>query len=174
MIIATTAPITWTRTYSDGIVRFSFRTQVGDVAIAIIAEENWRRPASKTRVYIDGEEPATESLELAERLSREAGSLMRGVSLEADKAWDKHNRQVVKNKKARLAELIETIPLAHDLLAGVKLNFSRKAGCSCGCSAGFIADRAVLTMDTVPSWRPGEVEQCLLRIKQISFWTVKA
>lgn len=31
-------------------------------------------------------------------------------------------------------------PHNHDFIQGVKLTFSRTAGCSCGCSAGFVAD----------------------------------
>lgn len=161
-------PTNWTRTFTDEGTHFHFRTTEGDLQISITAGDT-RRAAVKTRVYIDGEEPV--DFTEAERLSRGAGTYQRGECLEADKAWDAGNRQVIKNKKARAAELINELPLIAELLDGVKLSFNRKAGCSCGCSAGFIADRVIRATAIVPSWRKGEVEERYLPIKAISVWT---
>jgi hypothetical protein len=97
----------------------------------------YRSTYPKVRVQVCGE--AEVDYSEASRLSAEAGSHMRGESVEADKAWDKANRQVVKNQKALLAEAIEHFEEL-DFLKGVKWNFSKYCFCSCPCSPGMIGE----------------------------------
>lgn len=60
----------------------------------------------------------------------------RGVDPENDKAYDKYNKAVIRIQKAHLVAAMEQglIPETEEL------RFSRKAGCSCPCSPGFIAN----------------------------------
>jgi hypothetical protein len=63
---------------------------------------------------------------------------IRGEFPEVDKAYDRFNRAKVRIMKAHLAAAMEA-----DLLPSgdrVKPRFSKKAGCSCPCSPGFILD----------------------------------
>lgn len=139
MTITATESLTWTQRYEDSTSVFRTVIDDGIVRIHIVAAA-FPRKAKNTRVYVDGEDPAAESLALAEAASKAAGTYLREVSPEADKLWDKHNRELVRNKKAFLQELREEYELLDNLLAGRKLNFSRRGGCSCGCSPAFVAD----------------------------------
>lgn len=65
---------------------------------------------------------------------------IRGEQPDIDKAWDRANRQIVKNQRALLEDAIRTTPELARVLGGMHLYFGRKAGCSCGCSPAFIAD----------------------------------
>ena len=76
----------------------------------------------------------------------------RGEDPANDKAWDAYNRAEVKAMKAELEtaadELISRYTpdqsfsaISVALTEGLK--FSRKAGCSCGCSAGFVSPKHV-------------------------------
>lgn len=65
---------------------------------------------------------------------------LRGEDPENDKAWDRFNRLQVRLIKEPVRAWLD----AHGM-SDVKVNWSRKAGCSCGCSPAFIADRE-LTM----------------------------
>ena len=66
---------------------------------------------------------------------------MKGDDPENDKAWRKYNR----DKIVAMRELLDDISgwLQSISNGDLKYRFSRKAGCSCGCSPGFIADRAL-------------------------------
>ena len=81
---------------------------------------DYRRPR-KTRIYVD----CDIDLEIGIRPEYS----MRGDNPELDKEWDAYNRREVKAMKAIIKKV-----LGED----VKVYFSRKAGCSCGCSAGFV------------------------------------
>lgn len=60
----------------------------------------------------------------------------RGVDPENDKAYDKFNRAVVRIQKAHLVAAME-----QGLIPNVEgIRFSKKAGCSCTCSPGFIIE----------------------------------
>lgn len=67
---------------------------------------------------------------------------MRGEDPEMDKKWNRHNRQIVSNMRDVFQEVVdhpdfERLPVqVQEALSG-KLSFSRKAGCSCGCSPAF-------------------------------------
>lgn len=167
MLDLTTTGINWRRSYSDGTVHYWAEAELDGHKVVFNSEENYRRPSKKTRLYVSGYAEATELMAEAERLSQEAGSLLRGVSEAADKAWDKANRQIVKNQKARIQELKEESELIDNLLAGRKFNFSRHAGCSCPCSPGFIADGVIRLRAMVPNWK-GDLEDRLISLTSIS------
>jgi len=97
----------------------------------------YRNTYPKVRISVDGEQDVDFSE--AYKLAEEVGSLSRGASVEADKMFDKLNRQVVKNKKAVIAEAIEKFDEL-SFLKDVKFNFSRYCFCSCPCSPGFIGE----------------------------------
>lgn len=86
------------------------------------------RDNKRTRVHVYGEDKPA----IAEPLMS-----FRGENPEIDRAWDKYNREVIKNKRALVAKA------DLEMLRDVKLRFSRKAGCSCSCSPGFIAEHHV-------------------------------
>lgn len=118
---------------------------VGDLTIKFVLTNknaSYRYEYPKTRIFVDGEVEVDFSE--AAQLSDAAGTRSRGESLEADKAWDRANRQVVKNQRALIEEAITAVPELAAVLDGVKLNHSRYAGCSmCKCSPGFIAQARV-------------------------------
>lgn len=60
----------------------------------------------------------------------------RGDDPENDKAYDRYNRAQVRIWKSHLVAAMEQglVPKADDI------RFSKKAGCSCPCSPGFIID----------------------------------
>lgn len=94
--------------------------------------------ASKVRIYTEGEVDVDFSAAYA--MATEETGVRRGENEEMDKAFDKLNRQVVKNKKAVIDEAVEKNSVVRTLLGGAKYGFWKTAGCSCGCSAGHIAD----------------------------------
>ena len=67
---------------------------------------------------------------------------IRGEDPEMDKKWDRYNRQEVSNMRDVFQEVVDhpdfdRLPIqVQEVLIG-KLPFSRKAGCSCGCSPAF-------------------------------------
>lgn len=161
----TDQPITWTRTLTDRNWRFDGLATLEDgTKVHIIAGYHSNK---KTRLYVDGESSAAASRAEAERLSKEAGTWERGKSLEADKAWDRHNREVIKNKRETIEFLVDENELLRSLLAGHKLSFGRKAGCSCGCSPAFVVDTVIRVRDTVPGWRAGEFYETTLYVTDL-------
>lgn len=160
-----TQPITWTRVLSDGSWVFKAQFMVDDIEIYLTGERWPLRRNRNTRVYVSGE-PKVDFTE-AEKLSRKAGSFNRGESVEADKAWDAANRALVQSKKDFLEALKATIPVLGEVLSDHKLNFNRKAGCSCGCSPGFVADRQIRFATSVPNWHE-EYEEANLIMTDVS------
>lgn len=62
----------------------------------------------------------------------------RGDFPEVDKAWDRYNKQHVRIvRDAIVAVLNEMVGYRYDVKAA-DVRFSRKAGCTCNCSPGFI------------------------------------
>lgn len=64
----------------------------------------------------------------------------RGVDPENDKAYDRYNRSLVRIQKAHLIAAMEAGLIPGD--ERMTARFSRKAGCSCSCSPGFILEDA--------------------------------
>lgn len=78
----------------------------------------------KTRVYVNGTEPEME---------QPPNSIL-GEDPELDAQWRKYNREEIRLMREAAQATIDAIGWD----AG-KLSFSRKAGCSCPCSPGFIS-----------------------------------
>lgn len=67
---------------------------------------------------------------------------LRGVNAALDAAWDKHNRSWIKAKRAVMEAVFNALTTEERAELGVAhggLTFSRKAGCTCGCSPGFMS-----------------------------------
>lgn len=60
---------------------------------------------------------------------------IKGENPDNDKLWKKYNRFEVATQKKLIEKAIELKLIPEDVLEG--LSFSRKAGCSCGCSPGW-------------------------------------
>jgi hypothetical protein len=90
----------------------------------------WTVDTAYTRVYVSGQpEPDMERPSYG----------VKGENEENDAAWRRYNREelrlmrkALEQPMADLALLLERPPTA--------LKFSRKAGCTCNCSPGFIGD----------------------------------
>lgn len=98
----------------------------------------WQRK-TKTRVYVGGQDAVDYSE--AWELLREKDPQNIGASEEVNALFRKLNRQEVKNMKAVVEELRQTSEEADAVLSvGGRLTFSKKAGCSCGCSPAFVPE----------------------------------
>jgi hypothetical protein len=64
----------------------------------------------------------------------------RGDGSDEDKAWKKYNRLELNTMKLKLGLVTEVLQAGGYLRPepGARWNFSRNAGCSCGCSPGFV------------------------------------
>lgn len=160
-----TQPIEWTRVISDGSWVFKAKFMIDDIEIYLTGEHWPLRRSRNTRVYTSGE-PKVDFSE-AEKASREAGTFTRGIHPEIDKLWDECNRAMVRSKKEFLEALKATIPVLGEILADHKLHFNRKAGCSCGCSPGFVADRQIRFTTYVPNYK-NEMEKANLILTDVS------
>ena len=92
----------------------------------------------KPRIYVWGEDEAVPSFAEIMGLAHSRNALPRGTDPEVDAAFDKHNRSVIRNKRLVLTEAKDAFPELRRKLAAKSLLFSRKAGCGCGCSPGFV------------------------------------
>jgi len=99
----------------------------------------YKRP-TKARVYVSGNEDVDYTEAYA--LMREQDPQNVGASEEVNALFRKLNRQEVKNMKAVIEEALQTVE-GLDFLADNPLTFSRKAGCSCGCSPAFVVKEGV-------------------------------
>ena len=97
--------------------------------ITVIFDTTYR--FRKTRIHVSGTSPDYDHPPYS----------MKGDDPENDKAWRKYNRDEI----VAMRELLDDISgwLQSISNGDLKYRFSRKAGCSCGCSPGFIADRAL-------------------------------
>lgn len=115
--------------------------------VKVRPDRDSRRNSINSKAYVcdvDRVEPSPSLAEIHARaveLGAVNGYTVRGAYPEIDKMWDEHNRQIVAAKRDLfLAALRAGDPTWTGLSAGDKLTFSRKAGCSCGCSPGFITN----------------------------------
>jgi hypothetical protein len=65
---------------------------------------------------------------------KESPYTQRGDYPRIDKAWDAMNREIVRHKTRVMKDFLRQLGLDP---ADLTIAFSRKAGCSCGCSPGF-------------------------------------
>lgn len=92
---------------------------------------------AKSRVYVFGVENLPELV--IEDVTLPDPQVL-GVDPENDKAYVRRNRLYAKKTCEVAHATLERLAEVSTLNSGIKLRFSRKAGCSCGCSPGVIAD----------------------------------
>jgi hypothetical protein len=114
-----------------------------------VRPENETR-GKKARVYVHGsfdKACASEALAgFAATVGAPSVFTQRGQFPALDKAWDAFNGWIVEQKRQALYLVMEElVDDAEELLEGA--TFSRKAGCSCGCSPGFVVDGLPLNRD---------------------------
>lgn len=85
--------------------------------------------SAKIRVYVAGENEPEWPV---------PGPSVRGDGSDADRAWKRYNREERRLQREVIDEVLaQDTELANHL---GRLTWSRKAGCSCGCSPGWIAE----------------------------------
>jgi hypothetical protein len=75
---------------------------------------------------------------------------MRGDDPENDKAWRAYNRAELNAMKLKLSRVSAVLELAFGKEPGAAWSFSRKAGCSCPCSPGFILRGHRIRVERLP------------------------
>jgi hypothetical protein len=126
-------------------MELAFSVNLTDRSLNVQARrKDWRdrRTATKTRVYV--------SLQDEDIQMEKPPSGIQGVNAENDKLWRKYHRLEIAAAKAKIEKALPAIaaacgPSALWTTKAVSLSiddfrFSRKAGCSCPCSPGFIYD----------------------------------
>lgn len=127
---------------------FVITTETHEIHLICKDYSDWRSVNKSTRVY--GPE-VTPEMERPPYVGR-------GKDKDVDKAWDAYNRAEVKLMKAEIEAAAKSVVGRSELAAVIGrfatgnseltdviaamtqgLTFSRKAGCSCGCSAGFVS-----------------------------------
>jgi hypothetical protein len=78
----------------------------------------------------------------------------RGDFPEVDKAWDKYNRSIVKAERIFVDTVREQ--LLKDTMG--KAKWSKKAGCFCGCSPGWIVDGEELRRHSIQVFIPKQLK----------------
>lgn len=112
----------------------SVRFELDGMKIHLLREDFKSHLARKPRIYLSGSaiDPEWEHPPYS----------LKGEDAANDAAWRKYNREEVRLQKALaergLAALKQTEGFR--LFGSGELRFSRKAGCSCGCSPGMLLD----------------------------------
>jgi hypothetical protein len=111
-----------------------------DFNVRVARDTDWKARNNKMRAYVWGPGDELDETNL-ERVAKQVGApniyTKRGDYPLLDKAWDAHNKMIVAAKRSALEVVLNAIKADTDKL---KIKFSRKAGCSCGCSPGFIIE----------------------------------
>ena len=94
---------------------------------------DWTTRTSKTRISADVSQAAMEA------------AIGAHPAWDDNEGWKSYNRKEVKVMKTQILEANKEFAFLPTF--DWKMNFSRKAGCSCGCSPAFI-----LTVDNPDSW----------------------
>lgn len=115
------------------MTHYAFNFAVNGTVYTVSKKASERRDV-KSRVYIfshGADDLSTANIEaLAKRLGAPSMHTKRGEYPALDKAWDRHNRSIIEAQRRVLEAGFGA--LADDA------KFSRRAGCGCGCSPGFI------------------------------------
>lgn len=125
---------------------------------------DWNTSYKKTRVFFSGvtspiADPEWEDfphlhtqLNEGREYKFEPGYVLhtqRGDFPEIDKAWDRANRAYVDASTHHVERVLRTLFFQGDLSGGNnvlgKVRFSKNAGCSCGCSPGWVMDETTYT-----------------------------
>ena len=95
-----------------------------------------RTGLTKTLAFVTvSPEPSDEEIrEVANRLGLDTIYTERGKYPEVDRAFDRMNRRIIAEKRAVLEAALRRLVGG---LEALELQFSRQAGCGCGCSPGF-------------------------------------
>lgn len=91
----------------------------------------------KLRVYVDG---GSSEVDFSSAYAMTDGASIKGQSEEVDAEYRRLNRLVVKNMKAVILEAMVYSSVVTSIIMDNKFGYYKNAGCSCGCSGGFIAD----------------------------------
>jgi hypothetical protein len=117
----------------DDTVAFAFTTVEGrQEVLGLLHDARDLRRERKSRAYV-----AITEAELG--VPRPLYGSTRGDGSDEDKAWAAYNRQELLAMRAKLGTATSVLQAAGYAAADMPWRFSRKAGCSCGCSPGFIA-----------------------------------
>lgn len=95
-----------------------------------------RRPKDSTRHWKSGKVRVFVSGQDAPEFDNPPYGSTRGDGSDEDRAWKRYNREELRLQREVLAQATAAMPELAEQLG--KLSFSRKAGCSCGCSPGFV------------------------------------
>lgn len=122
-------------------VEAKFQHEGHEFRISVRREREWRERNKKPRAFVwgPGDDFDADAAvgPAAERVAAPTIYTNRGTFPTVDKAWDAFNATIVAAKRAALfAGLREIVEGAEE----VKAKYSRKAGCSCGCSPGFVLE----------------------------------
>lgn len=108
------------------------RTEVKGHALSF---RDWQTRSTKTRLYVTF--ASEEEVEAASGIKySDLRATRRGEEPEMDALYDRWNRWVVKLTRPHVMAALQELGFE-----GVKVTFGKKAGCSCGCSPCFVADR---------------------------------
>ncbi len=153
--------MTWKRVEPKGLMKDNIVLESDIFQVTIIPESDSWRPSSRrqrARVYVDDEVIDSLSDAYVYRALRDAEKQLdnerrwskRDLFPEVDRLYDALNREIARLKRTialvivtRLVNTQHIEPLSGK--AKVRGTFSRKAGCSCGCSPGVILDDAYRT-----------------------------
>lgn len=125
----------------------SVRLELDGMKVHLLAEDYKGRAGRKPRVYASGDavRPAWE---------QPAWSI-KGGDAELDKAWRKYNAEEIRLQKQVAERALQALLLqvpGFTMYGSADLRFSRKAGCSCGCSPALLLDAHVYGKDGLFKW----------------------
>lgn len=127
----------------------------GQIGVLFVERESDRFTAKyhrKSRLYVGSIEKRHEPLKAQQETLPSPKD--RGEDPANDKAYDEYNRAYLKAARVEVRAVLDAL-VAGGLLREVpKFSFSRKAGCSCPCSPGFIIDGPPVRL---PNGRPVDV-----------------
>jgi len=121
---------------AGGTLNYAERVQAGDQYFDVTVtcrRASASRSIPKTRVYVHAPNP------------EDVGGMAkpeyttRGDDPENDKRWRQYNWQEIKVMRLFADAVLEDACKALGVTELGVIHFSRKAGCSCGCSPGFVA-----------------------------------
>lgn len=106
----------------------SCRLELDGVKVHLLRQD-YKRHGRKPRVYVWGTEPDMERPPYS----------MKGDDPELDARWRAYNRAELKAMRAAAGPILAQLKeLGLSSFGDGQLAFSRTAGCSCGCSPGFV------------------------------------
>ncbi|AXH47343.1 hypothetical protein SEA_EDEN_48 [Microbacterium phage Eden] len=154
---------------SSQVQRAELETENFKIMIDVTLWGYSREDRRKARVSVSGYEDV--NYDEAYALARENDGFIKGNNEEVDALFRKLNRLEVKNMKAVIAEAVAEVPELAAILEGVNLTFSKKAGCSCGCSPAFVPSRDLGVDGTYQEFNGAVKEAKGMRVRNL--WITK-